>query len=483
MNIRSPIPGRRGERGFTLLEALVALLIVSFGMLAVASFQVTLSSNSDYAKQRSEALRLAQEKLEELRSFSSVDTVSNSTTQMDWDDIASCSSACSDTITGNGTWMSNSYYSNTNYTRTWTVTRDGSNSAVNTSLQKWIRVSVAWTDRSNTAQSVTLTSTISRSDPVNMKLWTTNSGSTTTRKPKNRNIDIPYPATDFGNGTSGFMPGGASGRYFIFDNSTGNVKYVCNGTSVVAQSSNSTGCTQTTAYLLSGYIYWYTANSSPSASDLTVTLTDKNNNLQTVPPLDYSTSDTYGHANGVTIEFFDPTASATKECFVKQQMVDSSSNDIVTYNSATNHNYAFATYLCVVTPVLSGTTYRWYGMFKVVLDSTHALGNTSSTYTLCRFTGDYDADDEMANAEHPLYYRQVTASLDSQNYVVVSGDQNCPTDTEVNTASSKYTNNNTLVHMNRSTGSAPYGGAVSSGSQWTTAEPSTSNPSTSIPMN
>ena len=51
-------PRRSGARGFTLLEALIALLVLSFGMLAIAGFQTTLSRNSDLAKQRTEALRL-----------------------------------------------------------------------------------------------------------------------------------------------------------------------------------------------------------------------------------------------------------------------------------------------------------------------------------------------------------------------------------------------------------------------------------------
>ena len=69
-----PIQPRSTARGFTLIEALIALLVLSFGMLAIAGFQVTLTRNSDLAKQRTEATRLAQQKVESLRSYGQVDT-------------------------------------------------------------------------------------------------------------------------------------------------------------------------------------------------------------------------------------------------------------------------------------------------------------------------------------------------------------------------------------------------------------------------
>ncbi|NJK42622.1 MAG: hypothetical protein HC937_02765 [Aquincola sp.] len=44
----------RRQSGFALLEALVAMLVMAFGMLAIASFQMNLSRSSDLAKQRAE---------------------------------------------------------------------------------------------------------------------------------------------------------------------------------------------------------------------------------------------------------------------------------------------------------------------------------------------------------------------------------------------------------------------------------------------
>jgi type IV pilus assembly protein PilV len=57
----------RSQKGFTLLEVLIALLIVSFGMLGVAGLQlVTLKSNSS-SQYRSLAIHFAQEISERMR--------------------------------------------------------------------------------------------------------------------------------------------------------------------------------------------------------------------------------------------------------------------------------------------------------------------------------------------------------------------------------------------------------------------------------
>ena len=63
---------RSSQRGTTLLEGMVAFLVLSLGMLSVVRVQTQLRLNSDVARQRSEAVRLAQEDLEKMRAFSSI---------------------------------------------------------------------------------------------------------------------------------------------------------------------------------------------------------------------------------------------------------------------------------------------------------------------------------------------------------------------------------------------------------------------------
>ena len=51
------------QRGVTLIEALVALMVMAFGMVALVGLMSNLRRSTDVAKQRSEAMRLAQAEL------------------------------------------------------------------------------------------------------------------------------------------------------------------------------------------------------------------------------------------------------------------------------------------------------------------------------------------------------------------------------------------------------------------------------------
>lgn len=496
MNALNLCRGQHREAGFTLVEALVALLVMAFGMLAIAGFQTTLSRNSDVAKQRSEAVRLAQQKIDELRSFVSLtgDGVGNTVDYAD--DLKGSADLGSETIAANATYKGITYQSNTQFLRTWTVTKDGAAAvaADGTDPQKWVSVTVEWADRTAAGptaynQSVTVTSVIARSHPDAIKFVQNNAGSTTSRRPKNRSINIPYPAMDFGTGKSGFAPGGAISTYFVFDNNTGLVTHRCTGATLLDPNATGANCTALTipGYLLSGYIYWYQGNQSQLPDGLTLSLTNKNNALQEAPPLDYTLANvTTGETNAVSIQFFAPTATATKECFIQKQEVRSSTHLIAPDDAVgNNHDYMFATYLCVVQPVVvaaNGTTPRWFGQLTVKMDGSHPLG----TYRLCRFTGDYDGDNVLSNAEHPLYYRGVIDTLDNQNYVVMT--HNCPTDTEFNPLAQppKYTNNNTEVQQNSaaiSPATLPFGGQRSTtASQWPNSGQEPATNTVEIPM-
>ena len=57
------------QRGVSMLEALIAALLLAIGMLALSRLQIDLRASADAARERSEAVRLAQIDIEHLRVF------------------------------------------------------------------------------------------------------------------------------------------------------------------------------------------------------------------------------------------------------------------------------------------------------------------------------------------------------------------------------------------------------------------------------
>jgi len=103
------------NKGFSLIEVLVGLVILAIGLLAIAGMQITAIKGNYFSKSLTEATVLAQDKMEELKNLS----------------YASLSTG-TDTKTVSGT----------TFARQFTVVDT-------TSTMKTINVTVQWTDRVN----------------------------------------------------------------------------------------------------------------------------------------------------------------------------------------------------------------------------------------------------------------------------------------------------------------------------------------------
>ena len=122
----------RAQRGTSLLEALIAFLVLSLGMVSIARVQGHLRLDADVARQRTEAVRLAQQDMETLRS------------ELTFSAIASASRSAN---TG------------TAYAIERRITATGMPHA------KAASITVRWVDRSGVAQQVALHSVIAGTDP------------------------------------------------------------------------------------------------------------------------------------------------------------------------------------------------------------------------------------------------------------------------------------------------------------------------------
>ena len=199
-------------KGVSLVEALVALAIMSIGMLALVGVQSTMRMNSDLAKQRTEATRIASEEIEQLRSFVSLAAVAGQP-GVSYDEIAAR------VVEG---YQSPGGIGNTTYRVDRKVT------ANTDSAQKIISVQVQWKDRTNQLQTVTLDSSIGATDPALSAVLTVPHRESATSQRSGRHISIPPGAVPVDGDplTSRFAPPGGSGIGWYFNNLTG-VMRVC----------------------------------------------------------------------------------------------------------------------------------------------------------------------------------------------------------------------------------------------------------------
>ena len=105
----------RNTKGFTLLEALITIVIVSIGMLGVASLQIMAIKGGSFGQHTTVASTLAQNKMEHLR-------------QVTFDTVAS----------GNDTYLDQ--VNGVTYTRQWIVQNDAPQPGMKT-----VEVRITWT--------------------------------------------------------------------------------------------------------------------------------------------------------------------------------------------------------------------------------------------------------------------------------------------------------------------------------------------------
>ena len=139
------IPSRR-QGGFTLVEVLVAFLVMTLGLLAVIRLQPALRQHAELARQRSEATRLAQQDIEALRGFVQIG-IAGSTPA--FDAIAAASYAIEPDALGSPRYG---------------VERRVDAGAVPNA--RAVDVTVRWLDRAGEPQQVALATLIAASDPA-----------------------------------------------------------------------------------------------------------------------------------------------------------------------------------------------------------------------------------------------------------------------------------------------------------------------------
>lgn len=487
------------QRGVTLIEALVAMAVMAFGMLAVVGVQSTLRVNSDLAKQRTEATRLAEQELEALRRFVTVTDFDNAALAPP-DQVAALPET------------------NTSYTLTRQML------AQSDGLQRTVKVTVSWQDRYGNQRSVVLRDIVTRAAPVLSGLVSSVRKVTVAGQRNNRHPTIPSRAGDLGNQTSGFKPSEGGTVAWVFNNTTGVITSRC---TVVANTSSSSltsgdlsGCVATNAQLLAGYVRFnlrgvslalnaFVSAYKPVPGDVAAyiiangqsKITSRCVAPEATPSKSLALADLVSCATLSTpqsISPFDPAEVAGYSLVASDSedphwpalnlsvdLTHDSTLDPVgghthapeCFADAPTTSVAAATqtvvqYFCIVYPKSDGTS-AWMGRSNLVplafTDGTVAsppppawpIGAVANSYRVCRYTP--SSNQFAANVDHPADYgkwiagcsgvagsekcRPVTGNLINQNFLVIEGSKTCPTDVPVDVAAGNLVNTNTRQHQ------------------------------------
>ncbi|MES2098221.1 MAG: prepilin-type N-terminal cleavage/methylation domain-containing protein [Pseudomonadota bacterium] len=247
------------QRGITLIEALIAVLILALGMLAIARLQTHLRLNAEIARQRSEAVRLAQEDIEALRAFAVLAATSGVAS---FDAIAGASRTV-DAASG--------YATNTAYLVTRQIDTAGALQAKN------LRVTVGWTDRAGNPQQVELASVIAGIAPAHGGALGLARSAAPANPPFGRSAHIPLVAKDLGDGRSAFKPVGGGTVALVFDNASGLLTGRCTAVAPTTptgglSAANLGPCDANVGHLLSGVVRF--ASATPLEFSIAMTGSD-----------------------------------------------------------------------------------------------------------------------------------------------------------------------------------------------------------------
>ncbi|TCO98407.1 type IV pilus modification PilV family protein [Rubrivivax gelatinosus] len=374
---------RRRARGVSLVEAMVALAVMAIGLLGVVGLQATLRANADVSRQRSEAVRIAQERLEILRGYRSLDGANGVSYE-------------STIATAPGQPMPTAL-ANTEFTLYQTVTELEPEAG----RAKMVELKVAWRDRraENDNQWVDFATFIAGTPPDLSGALFMPGNTTGLALPGGRHPAIPSEAElDEGGSTSTFRLPDSGGVSWVFNNLTGVIVSIC---------MPSTPCVASNAYLLSGYVRFATGQSpTPELAEVPPSLSEADQDSIPDMPAPFVTVQRTGSP-------LPPVVDCLHRVFA-----------------------GYVAYYCAV-PLASAST-TWSGRSTLQLSKLATLPRDDVPGTLrdadklrvCRYT---PMPRPPRNIDHPLDYVDVVGALTNQNFLVISaGDGSnrfaCPDD-------------------------------------------------------
>ena len=366
---------KKHSRGVGLVEALIAFLVVAVGVVGLIKFQSSSRLNSDVARQRTEALRMAQNHIEQLRAANAADI--QSATRSVTPEAANAS---------------------------YQVARQVTPGAADS---KTVQVTVSWTARSGAAQQVALTSVIAVQPPALTGALAVARRTQDALPVNGRSSDIPAAAHDLGDGRSVLKLDSAQTVAYVFDNRSGRINAACSGVQPSTRRiavGDLTSCTTIAAVLLSGQVRFSMATppnaARPADAPLALGIALK---LSGGP---YSRPPHCGAESMKTVSYLEEG----KQRRAAVPLAATSSSWAVA--SWVELGERFTAFHCVV--IGKGTPARWSGRLSIAPQG-WVFGTTADEFKACRYV-----------AQTQEAYIDVGTSLAEQNFLVIRGDQLCP---------------------------------------------------------
>ena len=419
VELRQPY-GRGGSpRGVSLVEAMVALAVMAFGMLALVGVQTTWRMNNDIAKQRSEATLIATEEVERLRNYFTLLPV-NGAVGESWTEILDRAAA---------NYTPPEPIGNTTYQVVRSVSTD------NVTRQKTFKVEVTWPDRTGVTQRVVFDGMVWGVVPELSALLAIPTRPSATNQINRRNVTIPANVVDVGGGMSRFIPPGSNGVAWMFDRTTGALR-ACAADGI-------SNCRL--ARFVSGEVRFHRPTTLGA-----ITAADAEN------PQGPALLNLAAGPSAMDLAYPANLTGVTRACYA----------DPYTAAQLTEAALPRVTGIKYYCAVFSDAGLGWGGQLNPQLvnpaDSTAVTpGSLASNVKVCRYT--FASTDFTKNEDHPKTYcvaaantlagtpscnlTRVNGNLINQNFLVIPGDRACPTDTAINLAAGDLLNTNTLQHQ------------------------------------
>lgn len=374
------------QRGVTLIEAMVAVVVMAFGMVALAGLQGNFRRSADVAKQRGEAIRLSQQDVELQRAFSELTLPANPAPGV---------RTFANIVDGDETLSTGTNTSFGIERRVVALPQYGVTS---------VNTTVRWSDRTGEELRLSLDSLVSRVDPALATFLQQPVEGAPARRPLERSAPIPTGAKNLDDGSSVFKPVNGSGLVWVFNNLTGVITGKCDINKplddivladVAACKTNIIGM----GFLVSGFVRFSTGPAADPEAPASPAL-----------PLDVEIAVTIP-ANYLTPAY---------ECFDNAPALVGAQGLVA--------------YYCVVYTKDAATT-SWSGRVNL---SGIPLG--AGNYRVCRYSADYDGNGTLDNGEHPADYVKVNGPLSRQNFLVVSFANSCPAGLPADPAHGRFVN-------------------------------------------